>query len=339
MYTSAFGDRRIRVHTLCLPVTDSPEAIFNYADQTAVACLVTKMAVDRTISAGLSDAREALTTVMGDILNAYKKERKRNTHSTYSYRTVGLCPSSLRLLPTYLAGALRYTAFMNHEPLELDRRSAALELIIGASCDRIMALIYPRLYAIHPLLVAPTCGKKATLAQKAAALSLNNTDEEKLLDHDSNDADENEEEEDYQYCSSVPACLPLTAKSITREGVFLLQTGNVLLLLVGYGLKPTELNSLLGISSLDEIRVDSSALALPHTDMKKLSDWELPRRRLQSLLNTIRKSCPMGTPLVVIRHDAPSPIKRRFVQALVEDRTESAPSYIEYLQMILNSRS
>uniref|UniRef100_A0A5K3FLL6 Protein transport protein Sec24C n=1 Tax=Mesocestoides corti TaxID=53468 RepID=A0A5K3FLL6_MESCO len=311
LYTTSFGDRRIRVHTLCLPVTDSPEAVFNYADEGAIACLVAKMAVERTISSGLANAREALTTVMGDILSAYQNERNSgNSPSSLS----GICPSSLRLLPSYLCGALRFPAFRNHTSTSLDIRSGALELLIGASAHRMLALMYPRLYAVNSFLSAPLSGKDSTLAQKAASLSLDETS------------------------AAALSCLPLTGKSITRDGVFLLDTGSFILLLVGFGLSAADLTSLIGYSNLEDLTVEKAV-----TELGGLPDGATlpppPRKRLQTLIKSIRRDRSLGTALILIRHDVPEPLKSLFINALVEDRTATAPSYSEYVQMILYGKS
>ncbi|VDL96702.1 unnamed protein product [Schistocephalus solidus] len=269
LYTSAFGDRRIRVHTLCLPVTESPEAVFNYSDQTAIACLITKMAVERTISAGLSNSREALSTVISDILMAYQRSRNKQASNQ-----VHLCPSSLRLLPAYVCGALRFLAFRLHIPTSLDDRSAALELLINASCSRLMSLIYPRLYDVR--------------------LSLRN---------DSVDPEPDDPEH-------LPGRLNLNSNFIKRDGVFLLDTGFFLILLVGYDIPAEELRSLIGYDSVDEIHVQ--------------------------LIGHLRRDHLLGTALILVRHDAPEFLKHQFINALVEDRTESAPSYMEFIQMVLN---
>uniref|UniRef100_A0A0X3PGR2 Protein transport protein Sec24B n=2 Tax=Schistocephalus solidus TaxID=70667 RepID=A0A0X3PGR2_SCHSO len=321
LYTSAFGDRRIRVHTLCLPVTESPEAVFNYSDQTAIACLITKMAVERTISAGLSNSREALSTVISDILMAYQRSRNKQASNQ-----VHLCPSSLRLLPAYVCGALRFLAFRLHIPTSLDDRSAALELLINASCSRLMSLIYPRLYDVRRFIQrTPTAvgnpPDHRTLAEKAAGLSLRN---------DSVDPEPDDPER-------LPGRLNLNSNFIKRDGVFLLDTGFFLILLVGYDIPAEELRSLIGYDSVDEIHVDSSALRLPPLPSDdQVASLPKPRRRLQQLIGHLRRDHLLGTALILVRHDAPEFLKHQFINALVEDRTESAPSYMEFIQMVLN---
>ena len=43
LYTSAKGERRIRVHTMCLPVTNNVTEVFNGADQQAILSMLSKM--------------------------------------------------------------------------------------------------------------------------------------------------------------------------------------------------------------------------------------------------------------------------------------------------------
>ncbi|VDN14514.1 unnamed protein product [Dibothriocephalus latus] len=297
LYTSAFGDRRIRVHTLCLPVTESPEAIFNYSDQTAIACLITKMAVERTLTAGLSNSREALSTVISDILVAYQRTRNKQSSGQ-----VYLCP--------------------------LDDRSGALELLINASCSRLMSLIYPRLYDVRCFVHhVPTTGDHQpdhrTLAEKAAGISLH---------------DESPEPDTPTDTQRLPGRLNLNSNFIKRDGVFLLDTGFFLILLVGYDIPAEELRSLIGYDSIDEIHVDSSALRLPllPTADDQGTSLPKPRRRLQQLIGHLRRDRHLGTALILVRHDAPEFLKHQFINALVEDRTESALSYMEFIQSVLN---
>ena len=58
LYTSSRGERRIRVHTLCLPTSASVSEIINGADQAAVVGMLAKFAADRATSDSVADAKE-----------------------------------------------------------------------------------------------------------------------------------------------------------------------------------------------------------------------------------------------------------------------------------------
>ena len=68
LYTSSKGERRIRVHTLCVPTTASLQEVIQGADQQCIVGLLAKMAVDRTLNSNLADAREAFINVCVDTI-------------------------------------------------------------------------------------------------------------------------------------------------------------------------------------------------------------------------------------------------------------------------------
>ncbi|XP_023370484.1 protein transport protein Sec24A [Otolemur garnettii] len=104
LYTSSKGERRIRVHTLCLPVVSTLNEIFLGADVQAISGLLANMAVDRSMTASLSDARDALVNAVIDSLSAYRS-------SVLSNQQPGLLvPFSLRLFPLFVLALLKQGA-------------------------------------------------------------------------------------------------------------------------------------------------------------------------------------------------------------------------------------
>ncbi|CAH8519106.1 unnamed protein product [Schistosoma rodhaini] len=350
LYTSSKGDRRIRVHTLCLPVVHTATEVFQGADQGSIACLLSKMAVDRTISCGLSNAREALANAVADALSAYATTSGITLSSNST--AYGLpCPPNLRLLPLYICGLLRFKAFRVGVTTRLDDRSAALERIKTAPPTDLLTLIYPKLYAVHRFVSKPL-SSHATLAQKAASLRLvDHDDDQRPSDCDgtssSNGSESNSE------ADQLPCQLHLSAQYITRSGVFLLDTGELLLLLVGCGedVPPGSnndsdiLRQLIGISSPRQLPAQGGPFVLPpinlsnekrNTITNDNTSISIGRRRLSALINLIRRRRPINNALVLMRHDSSSNLRSLFLSCMVEDKTESAPSYQEFLQMIQN---
>jgi len=94
LYTTSLGERRIRVATVCLPVTSSLSDLFKHADVDAVVTLMSKMggchinlaltllslsnlvhhlpAVEKALVTKLSDARQAVLHKCIDILSVYR---------------------------------------------------------------------------------------------------------------------------------------------------------------------------------------------------------------------------------------------------------------------------
>lgn len=146
LYTSSKGERRIRVHTLCLPVVSTLPDIINSADQQCIIGLLSKMAVDRSMQSTLSDAREAFINVVIDILSAYKISQSLSTGMS------GLvAPQCLKLLPLYISALLKHTAFRIGCSTRLDDRIKAMCDMKAKPLPFLIQAIYPDLYPIHNL--------------------------------------------------------------------------------------------------------------------------------------------------------------------------------------------
>eukprot|EP00051_Salpingoeca_urceolata_P017318 m.234913 g.234913 ORF g.234913 m.234913 type:complete len:777 (-) comp18920_c3_seq1:39-2369(-) len=144
LYTSCRGERRIRVHTLTLPVVNNVSAVFAGADQQAVAGLVAKMAVDRALNTKLSDARDALRNLVVDSFSAYRKACASNQQMN------GLCaPDTLKLLPLLINALLKHPAFATGVSVPLDFRAYSHMLLKILPMWELTDFMYPRLYALH----------------------------------------------------------------------------------------------------------------------------------------------------------------------------------------------
>uniref|UniRef100_A0A7N6AU13 SEC24 homolog B, COPII coat complex component n=1 Tax=Anabas testudineus TaxID=64144 RepID=A0A7N6AU13_ANATE len=103
LYTSSKGKRRIRVHTLCLPVVSQLSDVYAGADVQAITCLLANMAIDRSISSNLSDARDALVNAVVDLVTAYKSNMSNLQQSGL------VLPAAMRLFPLYILALLKQT--------------------------------------------------------------------------------------------------------------------------------------------------------------------------------------------------------------------------------------
>ena len=107
LYTNSEGERRIRVHTMCLPVTGSLSEIMHAADTEGIIGLLTKMAVDRSITSNVADAREAFINATVDILSAFKLAQNLPSGQTGQL----IAPRSLALMPMYILALLKHVSF------------------------------------------------------------------------------------------------------------------------------------------------------------------------------------------------------------------------------------
>ncbi|KAG0725241.1 Protein transport protein Sec24B [Chionoecetes opilio] len=145
LYTSSKGERRIRVHTLCLPVTPNMHEIVTAADQEAVVGMLAKMAVDRCLTSSLSDARDALVNATVDAFSAYRAGLSHPGHGALE------SPPALQLLPLLVLAVMKSVAFRGGLSTKLDDRLFTMCQLKSLPLRQMLTHIYPDLYPVHTL--------------------------------------------------------------------------------------------------------------------------------------------------------------------------------------------
>ncbi|XP_062902358.1 protein transport protein Sec24B-like isoform X5 [Mobula hypostoma] len=278
LYTSSKGERRIRVHTLCLPVVSSVAEVYSGADVQAITCLLATMAVDRSVSSSLSDARDALINAVVDTLSAY-----RSTVSNLQ-QSVLVAPNSLRLFALYILALLKQQAFKTGSSIRLDERVFAMCDMKTRPLVHLMLMIHPHLYRIDNLSDegSITVGDK-TIPQ--------------------------------------PPIMQLSAERLIKEGAFLMDCCSVIYLWIGKYCNSSFINEVLGFSNY---------VSVPQTMKFELPELDTAlSQRVRSFVSWLRDSRPFLSIIYIVKDDAP--FKTSFFHKLVEDRTESALSYYEFL--------
>ncbi|XP_029091215.1 protein transport protein Sec24B isoform X7 [Monodon monoceros] len=277
LYTSSKGERRIRVHTLCLPVVSSLADVYAGADVQASICLLANMAVDRSISSSLSDARDALVNAVVDSLSAYGSTVSNLQHSGL------IAPSSLKLFPLYVLALLKQKAFRTGTSTRLDDRVYAMCQIKCQPLVHLMKMIHPNLYRIDRL-----------------------TDEGAIHVNDR--------------VVPQPPLQKLSAEKLTRDGAFLMDCGSVFYIWIGKSCDSNFIEDVLGYPNFASI--PQKMTHLPELDT-------LSSERARSFITWLRDNRPLNPILHVVKDE--SPAKTEFFQHLIEDRTEAAFSYYEFL--------
>ncbi|XP_035953942.2 protein transport protein Sec24B isoform X3 [Halichoerus grypus] len=277
LYTSSKGERRIRVHTLCLPVVSSLADVYAGVDVQAAVCLLANMAVDRSISSSLSDARDALVNAVVDSLSAYGSTVSNLQHSAL------IAPSSLKLFPLYVLALLKQKAFRTGTSTRLDDRVYAMCQIKCQPLVHLMKMIHPNLYRIDRL-----------------------TDEGAIHVNDR--------------VVPQPPLQKLSAEKLTREGAFLMDCGSVFYIWIGKSCDNNFIEDVLGYPNFASI--PQKMTHLPELDT-------LSSERARSFITWLRDNRPLSPVLHVVKDE--SPAKTEFFQHLIEDRTEAAFSYYEFL--------
>uniref|UniRef100_A0A8C1VCX1 SEC24 homolog A, COPII coat complex component n=1 Tax=Cyprinus carpio TaxID=7962 RepID=A0A8C1VCX1_CYPCA len=276
LYTSSKGERRIRVHTLCLPVASSLSDIFAGADVQAITALLASMAVDRCVTASLSDARDALINAAIDSLASYRS-------SVLTVPQPGLLtPACLRLLPLYILALLKHKAFRTSGG-RLDERVFAMFQLKQQPLAFLLMMVHPGLYRVDQL-----------------------TDEGALNINDRT--------------IPQPIALQLSVEKLSRDAAFLMDCGTVMYLWVGRNCSPVFLTQVLGVETYAAVPLNM--IQLPELDTAHSS-------RLRAFVDWLRERRPFHAVLHVIRDE--SPLKAEFMQNMIEDLSESALSYYEFL--------
>ncbi|XP_034109291.1 protein transport protein Sec24A [Drosophila albomicans] len=220
LYTNSEGERRIRVHTICLPVTASLPEVMHSADAEAIVGLLSKMAVDRSIASNLSDARDAFINATIDVFNAFKIAQ--NLPSGQSGQLIA--PRSLALLPLYILALLKHPAFRVGTSTRLDDRVYSMDCMKTLPLDQLMKYIYPELYKVDGLVYH---ARNSNVTQ-----------------------DEDDDEDDS--LPEVPR-LQLSAEHLDSRSIFLMDCGTLIMLYVGINVPADVLQALFGISSTAEL--------------------------------------------------------------------------------------
>ncbi|KAL0425234.1 UNVERIFIED_CONTAM: protein transport protein Sec24-like [Sesamum radiatum] len=144
LYTTVYGQRRIRVSTLSLPCTNMLSNLFRSADlDTQFAC-ITKQVASEIPSAPLAQVRDQATSICVNILYSYRK-----FSATVSSSGQLILPEALKLLPLYTLALMKSTGLRSEG--RIDDRSFWINHVSPLPTPLIIPLVYPRMIAIHDL--------------------------------------------------------------------------------------------------------------------------------------------------------------------------------------------
>ncbi|XP_066429921.1 protein transport protein Sec24B [Eleutherodactylus coqui] len=277
LYTSSKGQRRIRVHTLCLPVVNSLPDVFAGADVQAITALLASMAVDRSVTSSLSDARDALVNAVVDSLSSYKSTLSNLQQSTL------IAPNALKIFPLYILALLKQKAFRTGTCTRLDDRVFAMCQMKYQPLLQLMKMIHPSLFRIDRL-----------------------TDEGAILVND--------------LVVPQPQLQHLSAEKLEKEGAFFMDAGSTLYLWVGRNCDTNFLKDVLGFPNYAS--VPQKMTQLPELDT-------VASERTRNFISWLKRDSPLNPVLYVLKDDSAG--KTEFFQRLIEDRSEAAFSYYEFL--------
>lgn len=295
LYTSATGERRVRCHTLAVPVTNTLGNVFRFADMDSTVAYYAREAVAMARSRSLKEVRSFLTSRCVAILLAYR----RNCASSTSPGQL-ILPESFKLFPLYTLSLLKNKAIKGGN-VTSDVRIFFFRLLSSLGVGAVMTLLYPRMVALHML--APTDGEPV---QVPAGLT----------------PDRQAIEDALLRVTRYPRMMRPSFVRMEPHGAYLLENGEWCLLWLGAQVSPRLLEDLYGVASLDEL--DPRMTALPNLPTK-LS------QQVRALVQSFAAQRNKPTLQVVMARQNRDGMEVEFANNLVEDPNNDALSYVDYL--------
>eukprot|EP00758_Cryptobia_borreli_P004070 Tbor_TRINITY_DN4163_c0_g1::TRINITY_DN4163_c0_g1_i1::g.26490::m.26490/K14007/SEC24; protein transport protein SEC24 len=151
LYTTRTRERRIRVHTIQLPVTSTPVKMFNNMDGIAVAFFLSKMCIDFAIGSPFSIAQQKVTDKLLDGLKYFKKSVV--SQGTRQYLNQLIMPEKLIVVPYLLCGFFRASSVRTISSVETppDERVAAMSLFMVSPVEATIPWWCPYVHTVyHP---------------------------------------------------------------------------------------------------------------------------------------------------------------------------------------------
>ncbi|WBW74517.1 coincidence detector Sec24/Sfb2 subunit [Schizosaccharomyces osmophilus] len=287
LHTTASGERRIRVVTLSLPVTNSLTELYASADQLAMMHILTMRAAEKALSSNLSDARDGITNKLVEILEVYKKNLAgQNTGAALPLQI----STNLKLLPLLCLGLIKHTGFRKSSHIPSDLRSIALCNLSTLPTSLLTRYVHPTLYSLHDMPIeAGTVGEDGVI---------------------------------------LPPALNLTSAIMQSFGLYLLDTHFQQFLYIGKDAVPQLATDAFGVSSIAELKAGRFSLPILENPLNT---------RMHAILSKLRsldKGTTIQPSLYLVRGDGDPQLRSWFFSHYVEDRSDAAPSYLQFLQLL-----
>ncbi|ORZ11124.1 Sec23/Sec24 trunk domain-domain-containing protein [Absidia repens] len=214
LYTTCFGERRIRVFNLCLPVAKTMSEVFSGADQFAIARTLCHQGIDKAATSKLRDGRELLWKSTADICAAYGKEV---AGSSSASNQLTMC-RELCLLPLLMLSLLKTDTFNDSPTIPVDTRTQITLLLRTLPMNAWMNLVHSNFYALHSM--PPQAG---------------------IVDSQT------------QNCT-MPTRMNLTSEKLEPHGCYLIENGQRIFIWVGKAAVPPLCMDLLNVPNINEVK-------------------------------------------------------------------------------------
>ncbi|CAN7107642.1 unnamed protein product [Brassica rapa subsp. narinosa] len=152
LYTASCGERRIRVHTAVAPVVTDLGEMYRQADTGSIVSVYSRLAIEKTLSSKLDDARNV---IQQKIVKALREYRNLNAVQ-HRLGSRLIYPESLKFLPLYGLAIGKSTPLQGGPAdASLDERCAAGFTMMALPVKKLLKLLYPSLFRVDEWLLKP----------------------------------------------------------------------------------------------------------------------------------------------------------------------------------------
>ena len=142
LYSTTAGQRRVRVHSMALPVTRSLGSVFRGADLEVYMGYLARQAAAAMPGKSLVNVRDVIAKAATGTLVAYRKHCASSSSSSGQL----ILPESLKLIPLFCLGLSKLPCFRTDA--RADSRAVWLSRIESLPLDRLLPAVHPRLFRV-----------------------------------------------------------------------------------------------------------------------------------------------------------------------------------------------
>lgn len=147
LYANQFGERRIRVFNINLPIAKNLNEYYKKTDVEALSFYLIRKELSRSFQKGPKLTRETIINNLVTLLFNYR------THcATSSSPSQLILPDSLKLLPLNILSTLKTPALKLLSNTKIDEKIYWTYKILSMSLQQIPYFFYPRIYKVNDII-------------------------------------------------------------------------------------------------------------------------------------------------------------------------------------------
>ena len=256
LYTSVTGERMIRVSNTVVKASAQAGNMFAVADANTIHNVLMKQHIMKLLDQPLKTIREEWH---GVIVNLLMYHRLKGNHQVPPGQLA--LPETLDTLPLCTISTMKQPAFSLNR-IGPDARMASVARVKGMPVTSSFLMSYPRIYSIHDMESQP---------QSPGSIGVDGM-------------------------TTLPNLVPASMTKIEKNGVYLMDNGAMLYILVGPETDSVVLSDLFGVTTVEEV---ASLSSLPDISSDSSS-------RLQAIINELHRRNPGSyQPLQLIADTSP----------------------------------